>query len=675
MKKILHFTFLMCSAFLMKAQIPITNFYPLDSVYFNFNTFTASGFQPIPAVGQLSSSGFSIKPGGTQPILYFNGTQTTAATIYTRGITASAVTTAGFYAFRVDPLDTANKGFGFQQTGTFMSGAPGTANNGTITLKFRNLTTKPIYKLNVKYDMYVRNDQPRSSLIKLQGGTDTLTQTAIPAGTYKSQATAVASAPWTKDIAYNLLVNNINIPVGSDYYLSFLVSDSAGSGSRDEIAIDNFKLLAIDSIITNPSVVINAGFSANDSAVCAGTTVAFTNTTTTLPANTPLVYFWDFKDGGFDSIANPSHLFDSAGTYNVTMYAVDTISFALDSHVVSIQVFATPSANFSIANLGAGAYNFTAPSTPASNYTYAWTLNGVPVGTSQPTYANTFTASGNNTVCLKVTNPLGGCVDSICKPFSVVISPVNNLGVNIAISDSAICQGDSIALTTLSVTGGTAPFTYAWFFNGNPIPAPSLGVYNQVNNTGLGNLVLVVTDSNNFTKSDTAMLLVKPLPNANFTATVSAGNASQYILSLNMVSALVNYSLFINGTPTALIGPMPYLISFPSSGAYSVCFKALNLATNCSDSVCQTLNVTVGLNKITKQSDIKVYPNPAKDFLSIDNVKEKVNLQIFNTIGQLVKEETLTANAKLNIKELETGVYFVSLKSNTTAKTIRLVIQ
>jgi hypothetical protein len=666
----------MCSTFLMKAQIPITNFYPLDSVYFNFNTFTGSGFQPIPASGQLSSAGISIKPGGTTlPILYFNGTQTTAATIYTRGIAANPLTTSGFYSFRVDPLDTTNKAFGFQQTGTFMSGAPGTANNGAITLKFRNLTTKPIYKLNVKYDMYVRNDQPRSSLIKLQGGTDTLTLTNIPAGTYKSQATAVASAPWTKDIAYNLLVNNINIPVGSDYYLSFLVSDSVGSGSRDEIAFDNFKLTAIDSIIINPSVVVNAGFSANDSAICAGTTVNFTNTTTTLPANTPLIYLWDFKDGGFDSIANPSHLFDSAGTYNVTMYAIDTISFALDSHVVSIQVFAKPDANFSISNVGAGSYTFTAPSAPASNYTYAWTLNGSPVGTSQPTYSNTFTASSGNSVCLKVTNPLGGCIDSICKIVNVVISPVNNLGVNIALSDSVICQGDSVALTTLSVTGGTSPFTYAWFFNGNPIPAPALGVLNQVNNIGLGNLVLVVTDSNNFTKSDTAVLLVKPLPNASFTATVSAGNSSQYILSLNSVSALVNYSLFINGTLTVPIGPMPYLVSFPTSGSYSVCFKALNLATNCSDSVCQTVNVTVGLDKITKKSEIKIYPNPANDFLSIDNVKEKVNLQIFNTIGQLVKEETLTANVKLNIKELQTGIYFVSLKSNTTSKTIRLVIQ
>ncbi len=675
MKRILHFSLFICAAFLMKAQIPISGYYPTDSVFFDFNNYAGNGFSVFPITGQLNSGFISIKPGGTQPILPFLGNQITANTIYTRGTTANPVTTAGFYAFKVNPLDTSDKAFGFQQTGTFMSGAPGSANNGIITLRFKNLTTKPIFKLNLKYDMYVRNDQPRGSLIRLQGGTDTLTQTSIPNGTYKSKATAVASAPWTKDTTFDFLLNNVNVPVGADYYLSFLVSDSTGSGSRDEIAIDNFKLFAFDSITINPSVIVNANFTASATAICKGSSVSFTNTTSTIPANTPLIYFWDFKDGGIDTIANPSHQFNTTGTFNVVMYAVDTISAAFDSMVMTIQVGEIPNANFTISNTGTS-YTYTAPATPLSNLSYAWTLNGALVGSSQPNYNNVFTVSGSYNICLKIVNPIGGCKDSVCQTVNVVVPPNNTLSVNITISDSVICVEDSAALTAISIAGGTPPYTSAWFLNGNPIPAPVLGQLSAVNNTGLLNIVLLVTDSNNFVKTDTAKLLVLPLPNANFTLTPSLGNPSQYILS-PAGSLLFGYTLFVNGVSSVLSGSAPYLVTFPGNGTYNVCLKAFNSITTCTDSTCKTINVVISsLNKIESLERVSIFPNPAKEMISIEQLKDKATVNIYNAIGQLVKKVAVdTSNHKINVNSLQSGMYFLEVRTAKSTQTIRLAIQ
>jgi PKD repeat protein len=670
MKKILHFTLFVFSAFMLKAQYNISSLNAPLTI--DFNSFKADSAAAPGAVRGINSSWFAVKGfTGANAVNNFDfGTVNNSPKLKLGTSTggnggSTAPTASGFYSFRTNPLDTNDRALGFQPTG-------GDLTPGFIYFKVKNTTGQTISNLFFSFTLEVRNDQGRSNNVQLLYGADTIPANLTLASTYLSTVAADPVIAWV-DTQMVAIVTGLNLAANAEYYFVIKTDDVGGAGSRDEFAINDMSILAIGSA---PSITLNANFTANDSVVCKGSTVTFTNTTTTIPANvTSLLYFWDFKDGGIDSIPNTTHQFNTAGTYNVNLTVVDTVSFTIDSQIVAITVGALPSANFTSSNVGGSAYTFTAPATSASNYSYAWTLNGSPVGSSQPTYSNTFTSTGINNVCLTVINPLGNCKDSICKPVNVVIAPTNTLNVQIGLSDSAICVGDSVALTLLSVTGGTAPLTYAWSINGNAIAAPTLNNFNQVNNAGPRTLVLVVTDSNNFTKSDTAVLLVKPLPNANFTATVSAGNPAQYILSLNMVSALVNYSLFINGTPTALVGPMPYLISFPSSGAYSVCFKALNLATNCSDSVCQTLNVSVGLDKINKKSDIKVYPNPAKDFLSIDNVKEKVNLQIFNTIGQLVKEETLTANTKLNIKELQTGIYFVSLKSNTTAKTIRLVIQ
>ncbi len=671
MKRILHFTILTCSALYMHAQFPISNFYPLDSVSFNFNAYTGAGFQATPTAGQLSSSGFSIKPGGTNAILNFNGTQTTPSTIYTRGTTANAVTTAGYYAFRVDPLDTTNKAFGFQQTGTFMGGANIT---GEVRLRFINATAKPIYKLNLSYDMYVRNDATRGTIIRLKGGNDTNSLANIAGGSYLSPAAGTVGTAWVLDTSYNLLINNVNIPIGGEYIFSYAIKDSLGTGSRDEIAIDNFKLKAIDTIIVNPSVIVNANFTASSVSICKGKTVSFNNTTTTIPANTPLLYLWDFKDGGADSIANPIHQFDSVGTFNVTLYAFDTVSFALDSHVVSIQVNPIPNANFTISNVGA-AYSFSASPSQPVTLINQWYLNGVSVSTAAM-YTNVFNTGGSKTVCLKVTNVTSGCKDSICQTFSVVLPPINTLNVAIAVSDSILCNGDSAALTAVNITGGTPPYVSTWTVNGNSIPAPILGQNNVVNNSGLLNLVLLVTDSNNFTKTDTVKILVLPTPNANFTATPSAGNALQYIINPVSPNGSLNYTLFVNGTPTALIGAAPFLYTFSNSGTYAVCLKAANTTTTCSDSICQSVTVIAsGLSKIGQKQTISVYPNPAKDCLNIENISEKTKVKIYNTVGQLVRLETLSANTKLNISALQAGIYFVALNSMNSNRTIRLVIQ
>ncbi|WP_317899105.1 T9SS type A sorting domain-containing protein [Aurantibacillus circumpalustris] len=79
------------------------------------------------------------------------------------------------------------------------------------------------------------------------------------------------------------------------------------------------------------------------------------------------------------------------------------------------------------------------------------------------------------------------------------------------------------------------------------------------------------------------------------------------------------------------------------------------------------------------QSDIKVFPNPAQDFLELKTsntnlFKEFNSIFIYNNLGKLMREEEVVFENKtfiLKTNDLENGVYFLTLKSNTMGNVSR----
>ncbi len=62
-------------------------------------------------------------------------------------------------------------------------------------------------------------------------------------------------------------------------------------------------------------------------------------------------------------------------------------------------------------------------------------------------------------------------------------------------------------------------------------------------------------------------------------------------------------------------------------------------------------------------STIKIYPNPATDvlYLEYDRLNGPVRVELINSTGRLEKEFLLNGEISLNIKDLESGVYFIRL--------------
>jgi len=76
-------------------------------------------------------------------------------------------------------------------------------------------------------------------------------------------------------------------------------------------------------------------------------------------------------------------------------------------------------------------------------------------------------------------------------------------------------------------------------------------------------------------------------------------------------------------------------------------------------------SLVLAIDKVNNETfDFKIYPNPAKDLLTIefDNEKKQTNLQILNTMGAVLKETKIRNNkVYIDIASFSKGLYFVKL--------------
>lgn len=81
-------------------------------------------------------------------------------------------------------------------------------------------------------------------------------------------------------------------------------------------------------------------------------------------------------------------------------------------------------------------------------------------------------------------------------------------------------------------------------------------------------------------------------------------------------------------------------------------------------------NATLGVNDIENaKTKISIYPNPAKDFLSIKNEKkDNFDYQILDVTGKIVKKGKSKTDEKINVQSLEKGTYIVQIQTENGEK-------
>ncbi|MGQ0827848.1 MAG: S8 family serine peptidase [Bacteroidota bacterium] len=201
----------------------------------------------------------------------------------------------------------------------------------------------------------------------------------------------------------------------------------------------------------NPMV---PNFTANNISVCTGATVNFTDQTT---GTAPTTWAWTFQGGtpGTSTVKNPSVVYNTPGTYDVTLITGDGTGTATKNKVGYIVVSAPPAAPSAISGLpnpcvGTTEIYFVSG---ATGVTYNWTIPSGWTGSSNTSSISTTVGATSGNISVTATNT---CATSAASTFSV--TPINVTGAVGNFNSNIL--GDSVKFTSTS----TAATSWSWDF-------------------------------------------------------------------------------------------------------------------------------------------------------------------------------------------------------------------
>jgi PKD repeat protein len=266
----------------------------------------------------------------------------------------------------------------------------------------------------------------------------------------------------------------------------------------------------------NPLPVVD--FSVTES--CSGDTTQFISSTF-VNTGTTSEWLWDFGDGNTSVEADPVHIYNSSGTFMVTLVITGTDG-CTNSSTHTITIVAPPMALFQPSEQQCAGFpvNFDDLSNPAGGEITFWYWDfGDGTDTtifapSNPDISHIYTNQGNYVVSLQIYT-VGGCEDNTTQTVIITGSPLALFGY------SGTCEDESVNFINQSTNnGGTAIAGYNWNF-GDPasgtantsVQANPVHIYM---NTGTYTVTLVVTNSNGCTNAYEDEVFINPKPLVDF---------------------------------------------------------------------------------------------------------------------------------------------------------------
>ncbi len=223
--------------------------------------------------------------------------------------------------------------------------------------------------------------------------------------------------------------------------------------------------------------------------ICEGTQADFVN------ASDPGTYNWNLGDGSSSTLTNVSHVYNTFGTYDVTL-TVTNASFCMSSLTQQIEVYDLPDFTLAPSDVlcygeSTGSIVAAAQGTPAAPWTLA--LDG---GTPQSSLTFNGLIAGTYDITVYDNN---GCEFTVA---TTVNQPSDTLGIQLNSVLDNLCNGDNSGVIDLIGTGGTGPYAYS--VDGNP--SVSSGLFNGLE---AGDHDIQIVDAN-LCVFDTLITLAEP---------------------------------------------------------------------------------------------------------------------------------------------------------------------
>lgn len=431
----------------------------------------------------------------------------------------------------------------------------------------------------------------------------------------------------------------------------------------------NFKLL-LDSIeyysdtfrlTINTLDDLSSIFTSDKTIICASDSIQFSSV-----SNASTIWEWTFQGGDPSTSTEqfPKVKYSMPGNYDVTLIVSDGIHVSELSIFEYVKVKEKVSSSF-IVELVDKQYQFTSTSENADSYYWDFGDNTTSIEMNP---LHNFTENGMYHVVLISSNNCKS--DTFALELNVGIYPNANFSVN----NSDVCAGKTVKFTNYSSENVT---NFLWEFEGG-LPSTSIESEPEVlyENTGIYNVKLKVS---NIFGADSIKLkdfiYVRENPNSNFEMEISGPTVELSPISEDM---LTYYWDFGDNSSSTEKKPSH---TYAETGNYAIKLTVFDVF-NCTSEQTQTAEIIIISTKdLSNYQNAILFPNPSSSGFTIevdDHMNERINFEIFNSLGQLVHSEIIILQdfeSKIIFdKQLEAGIYLISIRNDRLKFVEKLII-
>ncbi len=322
------------------------------------------------------------------------------------------------------------------------------------------------------------------------------------------------------------------------------------------------------------------------------------------PGNTQIInWFWDFGDGSFSGIQNPTHTYNGNGIYLacLTITTADSCTSTF-CDTLSINCGGPSNCNadfYSYPDSLCGEFQFVQLAQPQPGYTYYWNFGD---GTSATGYnpKHHYTSNGNYTACLTVVDSAGNCQASFCDSVSVNCGSGSNCQALFQVNAN---NCPAFSFFDASNPGNGQILSWYWDF-GDGMSSTSPNPTHTYNSNGVYPVCLSVytSDSCVSTYCDTLVVNCLTQPSCQAVYQYTLGNCptvSFFDGSYSNTGNIVGwYWDFGDGGASTSQNPSH---TYTANGTYAVCLTAFS-DDSCVTTFCDSLTINC-VSSSTCQSD------------------------------------------------------------------------
>ncbi|MBR1626661.1 MAG: T9SS type A sorting domain-containing protein [Bacteroidales bacterium] len=221
--------------------------------------------------------------------------------------------------------------------------------------------------------------------------------------------------------------------------------------------------------------------------------------------------------------------------------------------------------------------------------------------------------------------------------IEIYIADINDYKVNSALFlASDMRRFDTIVIDT-AICDDTD-----FYFGINNTKIDSSGTYSEVFKNIEGGDSLVIVN-----------LSVKPTEYTNICWRLKQGDT----LNLNGIKI---------SKPGTYISHLKTYLGCDSTVVFNVQYGDITMEIDC---------LSVCIEDINKKNDINVFPNPAKNFVTIESDTYPLDVVMYNQIGQKVKQVSVNENERIYTGDLARGIYYLNIKCNNVVNNKLLILK